>query len=75
MYRNNIVIAPCFLLVNTHLFCRSYNIFDDAMKTVLDMMETNFSAAFQKTEAYKELERKALQEADELERLRKVRCS
>lgn len=36
------------------------------------MMDTNFSAAFKRSEAYKQLEKNVQDEAEELERLRKV---
>lgn len=52
----------------------SYNIFNDAMAAVLKMMDNNFSAEFQETEAYKNLEKVVEEEAEELERLRRVRC-
>eukprot|EP00752_Nemacystus_decipiens_P018693 g16757.t1 len=50
----------------------SYNIFEEAMSAVVAMMESNFSAAFKRTAAYKNLERNVQKEADELERLRKM---
>lgn len=52
---------------------RSYNIFNDAMSAVLAMMETNFSADFKNSMAYKQLERSVENEAKELEVLKKVR--
>lgn len=51
----------------------SYNIFNEAMCSVLAIMETNFSAAFKRTEAFKTLEKSVQAEAEELERLNKVR--
>lgn len=50
----------------------SYNIFNEAMSVAVTMMDTNFSAAFKRSEAYKQLERNVQDEAEELERLRKV---
>lgn len=50
----------------------SYNIFNEAMSAVLVMMDGNFSAAFKRTEGYKKLEKHVQDEAEELERLRKV---
>lgn len=50
----------------------SYNIFNEAMAAVLKMMDTNFSAEFKESEAFKNLEKVVEQEAEELERLRKV---
>lgn len=44
------------------------------MAAVLKMMDNNFSAEFQETEAYKNLEKVVEEEAEELERLRRVRC-
>lgn len=60
------------MLLFTH---GSYNIFNDAMAAVLKMMDNNFSAEFQETEAYKNLEKVVEEEAEELERLRRVRCT
>ncbi|CAM9985103.1 unnamed protein product, partial [Ectocarpus fasciculatus] len=50
----------------------SYNIFNEAMSVAVTMMDTNFSAAFKRSEAYKQLEKNVQDEAEELERLRKV---
>lgn len=50
----------------------SYNIFNEAMQEVVHIMESNFSTAFHNTDGYKKLEKKVQNEADELERLRKV---
>lgn len=51
----------------------SYNIFNEAMVAVLKIMDNNFSAEFQQSQAYKSLQKVVDDEADELERLRKVR--
>ncbi|CAM9874054.1 unnamed protein product, partial [Scytosiphon promiscuus] len=50
----------------------SYNIFNEAMSAVLAMMETNFSADFKNSAAYKQLERSVQNEAEELEVLKKM---
>lgn len=52
--------------------CPSYNIFNEAMAAVLQIMDSNFSAEFQESEAYKHLQRVVDEEAEELERLRQV---
>lgn len=46
--------------------------FEEAMSAVVVMMDTNFSAAFKRTPAYKQLENNVLKEAAELDRLSKV---
>eukprot|EP00903_Cladosiphon_okamuranus_P011466 g10800.t1 len=51
----------------------SYNIFEEAMSAVLAMMDNNFSMAFKRTPAYKQLENNVVTEAAELERLRKMK--
>ncbi|CAM9494903.1 unnamed protein product, partial [Ascophyllum nodosum] len=51
----------------------SYNIFNDAMASVLKMMDNNFSAEFKESEAYRNLEKVVEEEAEELERLRRMR--
>lgn len=51
----------------------SYNIFNEAMADVLEIMDNNFSNEFQKTDAFKTLEKVVDEEAQELERLKKVR--
>ncbi|CAN0158874.1 unnamed protein product, partial [Scytosiphon promiscuus] len=50
----------------------SYNIFNEAMVAVLKIMDSNFSAEFQQSQAYKSLQKVVDDEADELERLRKT---
>ncbi|CAM9873926.1 unnamed protein product [Hapterophycus canaliculatus] len=50
----------------------SYNIFNDAMVAVLKIMDSNFSAEFQQSQAYKSLQKVVDAEAEELDRLRKV---
>jgi len=42
------------------------------MAAVLQIMDSNFSAEFQESEAYKNLQRVVDEEAEELERLRQV---
>ncbi|CAM9822251.1 unnamed protein product [Ectocarpus fasciculatus] len=51
----------------------SFNIFSEAMSVVVAMMDMNFSAAFKRSEAYKLLERHVKDEAEELERLKKMK--
>ena len=43
------------------------------MASVLKMMDNNFSAEFKESEAYRNLEKVVEEEAEELERLRRVR--
>ncbi|CAM9630381.1 unnamed protein product [Ectocarpus sp. 6 AP-2014] len=57
-------------ILNTEI--TSYNIFNEAMSVAVTMMDTNFSAAFKRSEAYKQLERNVQDEAEELDRLRKM---
>lgn len=45
------------------------------MEVVLGMMESNFSVAFKKSDAYKKFEQDVQREADELSRLQKVRIA
>ncbi|CAM9833165.1 unnamed protein product [Ectocarpus fasciculatus] len=51
----------------------SFNIFSEAMSVVVLMMDTNFSAAFKRSEAYKLLEKDVQEEAEELARLKKMK--
>lgn len=51
--------------------CR-YNIFDEAIAEVLQVMEYNFKADFERTSSYKRLNRAVQREAKEMQVLRQV---
>lgn len=50
-----------------------YNIFDEAIAEVLDVMEMNFKADFERTTSFRDLNRAVQREARELQVLRQVR--
>lgn len=52
--------------------CIRYNLFDEAIAEVLDIMEVNFKADFERTREYQRLNRAVEREAKELAVLRQV---
>lgn len=71
-YRDPTPRPTTVLLVDAVVSTNRYNIFDEAIAEVLNIMEVNFKADFERSESYKNLNRAVQREAKELELLKQV---